>query len=75
MARAVATHRPVEGGTLGGACGSRGGPLRPRNALAIIGLASGDEALTHHFLGLLERREEGVQGSGAPGRPGTAVAA
>src|SRR5579859_6038678 len=38
--------------------GSRGGPLTPRNAWAIIGLASGDEALTHHCLGLLERREE-----------------
>src|SRR6202140_5342434 len=28
--------------------GSRGGPLTPRNAWAIIGLASGDEALAHH---------------------------
>ena len=38
--------------------GSRGGPLTPRNAWAIIGLASGDEALAQHCLGLLERREE-----------------
>jgi segregation and condensation protein B len=38
--------------------GSRGGPLTPRNAWAIIGLASGDEALSKHCLGLLERREE-----------------
>ena len=38
--------------------GSRGGPLTPRNAWAIIGLASGDDALAQHCLGLLERREE-----------------
>ena len=38
--------------------GSRGGPLTPRNAWAIIGLASGDQALAEHCLGLLERREE-----------------
>src|SRR6266851_4253238 len=38
--------------------GSRGGPLTPRNAWAIIGLASGDEALAQHCLGFLERREE-----------------
>src|ERR1700736_3533290 len=38
--------------------GSRGGSLTPRNAWAIIGLASGDEALSKHCLGLLERREE-----------------
>src|ERR1700737_2072256 len=38
--------------------GSRGGPLTPRNAWAIIGLASGDEVLSEHCLGLLERREE-----------------
>src|SRR6266571_4015000 len=38
--------------------GSRGGPLTPRNAWAIIGLASGDQALAQHCLGLLERREE-----------------
>src|SRR5216117_1037392 len=38
--------------------GSRGSPLTPRNAWAIIGLASGDDALAHYCLGLLERREE-----------------
>src|SRR6266849_2569889 len=38
--------------------GSRGGPLTPRNAWAIIGLASDDDALAQHCLGLLERREE-----------------
>src|SRR6266536_4133966 len=38
--------------------GSRGGPLTPRNAWAIIGLASGDAALAQHCLGLLERRED-----------------
>jgi segregation and condensation protein B len=38
--------------------GSRGGPLTPRNAWALIGLASGDAALSAHCLGLLERREE-----------------
>jgi len=38
--------------------GSRGGPLTPRNAWAVIGLASGDAALAHHCLGLLERRED-----------------
>src|SRR6266851_7924491 len=38
--------------------GSRGGPLTPRSAWAIIGLACGDEARAHHCLGLLERREE-----------------
>src|SRR2546428_5238793 len=38
--------------------GSRGGPPTPRNARAIIGLASGDEALSEHCIRLLERREE-----------------
>jgi hypothetical protein len=38
--------------------GSRGGPLTPRNAWAIIGLASGDQALSERCIGLLERREE-----------------
>src|ERR1700687_3753412 len=44
----------VERGPVAG--GSRGGPLTPRNAWAIIGLASGDEALAQRCLGLLERR-------------------
>ncbi|HLZ22357.1 MAG TPA: helix-turn-helix domain-containing protein [Ktedonobacterales bacterium] len=38
--------------------GNRGGPLTPRNAWAIMGLASGDHALSEHCIGLLERREE-----------------
>jgi len=46
----------VEGWAVAGS--SRGGPLTPRNAWAVIGLASGDAALAHHCLGLLERREE-----------------
>ena len=38
--------------------GARGGPLSPGNAWALIGLASGDQALTERCLGLLERPEE-----------------
>jgi hypothetical protein len=38
--------------------GSRGGPLTPRNAWAIIGLACGDELFRQRCIGLLERREE-----------------
>ena len=38
--------------------GSRGSPLTPRNAWAVIGLASGDDALCERCLGQLERRDE-----------------
>jgi Helix-turn-helix domain len=38
--------------------GARGGPLTPRNAWALIGLASGDQAFSERCLGLLERAEE-----------------
>lgn len=38
--------------------GSRGSPLTPRNAWAVIGLASGDDALRERCLGQLERRDE-----------------
>jgi segregation and condensation protein B len=38
--------------------GSRGSPLTPRNAWAVIGLASGDDALRECCLGQLERRDE-----------------
>ena len=36
----------------------RGGPLSPRNAWALIGLASGDQPFLERCLGLLERPEE-----------------
>jgi len=35
--------------------GVRGGPLTPRNAWALIGLASGDQVFSERSLGLLER--------------------
>jgi segregation and condensation protein B len=38
--------------------GSRGAPLSPRNAWALIGLASGDQPFSERCLGLLERAEE-----------------
>ena len=38
--------------------GARGGPLAPRNAWALIGLASGDQPFSERSLGLLERAEE-----------------
>jgi segregation and condensation protein B len=38
--------------------GSRGSPQTPRNAWAIIGLASGDDALCERTLGLLPRAED-----------------
>ncbi len=38
--------------------GGRGGPLTPRNAWALIGLASGDQSFSERCLGLLERSEE-----------------
>ena len=38
--------------------GVRGGPLSPRNAWALIGLASGDEPFSERCLGLLGRAEE-----------------
>jgi segregation and condensation protein B len=38
--------------------GGRGGPLAPRNAWALIGLASGDQAFSEKCLGPLERAEE-----------------
>jgi segregation and condensation protein B len=38
--------------------GQHGSPLTPRNAWAIIGLASGDASLADRCVGLLERREE-----------------
>src|SRR5919199_3500512 len=38
--------------------GVRGGPLNPRNAWALIGLASGDEPFSERCLGFLERPEE-----------------
>jgi segregation and condensation protein B len=38
--------------------GSRGGPLRARNAWALLGLASGDQPFSERCLGLLERAEE-----------------
>jgi hypothetical protein len=38
--------------------GRHGSPLTPRNAWAIIGLASGDASLSDRCVGLLERREE-----------------
>lgn len=38
--------------------GARGGPLSPRNAWALIGLASGDQPFSERCLGLLERAEE-----------------
>ncbi len=38
--------------------GGRGGPLSPRNAWAVIGLASGDQPFSERCLGLLERAEE-----------------
>ena len=38
--------------------GVRGGPLTPRNAWALIGLASGDQAFAERCLGLLEHPEE-----------------
>jgi segregation and condensation protein B len=38
--------------------GSRGSPHTPRNAWAIVGLASGDDALCQRALGLLPRAED-----------------
>src|ERR687884_600588 len=38
--------------------GSRGGALSPRNAWALIGLASGDQPFSERCVGLLERAEE-----------------
>jgi chromosome segregation and condensation protein ScpB len=38
--------------------GASGAPLSPRNAWALIGLASGDQLLSERCLGLLERAEE-----------------
>jgi segregation and condensation protein B len=38
--------------------GARGGPLSPRNAWALIGLASGDQPFSEKCVGLLERPEE-----------------
>jgi Helix-turn-helix domain len=38
--------------------GARGGPRRPRNAWALIRLASGDRPFSERCLGLLERAEE-----------------
>jgi hypothetical protein len=38
--------------------GARGGPLTPRNAWALIGLASGDQLFADRCVGLLERPEE-----------------
>jgi chromosome segregation and condensation protein ScpB len=38
--------------------GSRGGPLTPRNAWALIGLVSGDSLFAERCLGFLERRDE-----------------
>ena len=38
--------------------GARGGPLTPRNAWALIGLASRDQVFSERCLGLLERAEE-----------------
>jgi hypothetical protein len=38
--------------------GARGGPLSPRNAWALIGLASSDQPFSERCLGLLERAEE-----------------
>jgi segregation and condensation protein B len=38
--------------------GGQGGPLAPRNAWALIGQASGDQAFSERCLGLLERPEE-----------------
>ncbi|MBV9168481.1 MAG: SMC-Scp complex subunit ScpB [Chloroflexi bacterium] len=38
--------------------GASGAPLSPRNAWALIGLASGDEPFSERCLGLLERAEE-----------------
>jgi segregation and condensation protein B len=38
--------------------GARGAPLSPRNAWALIGLASGDQPFSERCLGLLERAEE-----------------
>src|SRR5919199_6597631 len=38
--------------------GSRGGPLTPRNAWALIGLASGDQPFSERCVGLLERSED-----------------
>ena len=38
--------------------GSRGAPLSPRNAWALLGLASGDQPFSERCLGLLERAEE-----------------
>jgi hypothetical protein len=38
--------------------GARGGPLSPRNAWALIGLASGDQPFSDRCLGLLEPPEE-----------------
>jgi segregation and condensation protein B len=38
--------------------GGQGGPLAPRNAWGLIGLASGDQAFSERCIGLLERPEE-----------------
>jgi segregation and condensation protein B len=38
--------------------GGRGGPLAPRNAWALVGLASSDQAFSERCVGLLERPEE-----------------
>src|SRR5438270_8193338 len=38
--------------------GAAGAPLSPRNAWALIGLASGDQPFSERCLGLLERAEE-----------------
>jgi segregation and condensation protein B len=38
--------------------GGRGGPLAPRNAWAVVGLASGDQAFSERCVGLLDRPEE-----------------
>lgn len=38
--------------------GANGAPLSPRNAWALIGLASGDQPFSQRCLGLLERAEE-----------------
>jgi segregation and condensation protein B len=38
--------------------GGQGGPLAPRNAWALIGLASGDQAFSERCISLLERPEE-----------------
>jgi hypothetical protein len=38
--------------------GSRGAPLSPRNAWALIGLVSGDQPFSERCLGLLERAED-----------------